>query len=322
MSSGGEAWRPSASLERLTLRATLLARTRAFFAARQLLEVDTPGLVNAAVTDVHIHSVTVDVGRPATLFLHTSPEYAMKRLLAAGSGDIYQICHVARGFEQSRLHNTEFTLVEWYRLGFDLGRLMDEVEALIRALCGAHPALRRAAERLSYREVFLRHTGLDPFDCSIAQLLSVVAPLGYRDPAPRDELLDLIMGAIIGPALGHEALTFIHGYPASQAALARLDPHDPRTAQRFELYMGGVELANGFHELASADEQRTRFAQDLRERERRGLPVHSMDERLLAALAAGLPECAGVAVGFDRVLMLAAGAAHIREVLPFPTETA
>ena len=127
------------------------------------------------------------------------------------------------------------------------------------------------------------------------------------------------MGAIIGPALGHEALTFIHGYPASQAALARLDPHDPRTAQRFELYLAGIELANGFHELASADEQRARFAQDLRERERRGLPVHAMDERLLAALGAGLPECAGVAVGFDRVLMLAAGAAHIREVLPFPT---
>ena len=322
MSSSGEDWRPTASLERLQLRATLLARTRAFFAARQVLEVDTPGLVNAAVTDVHIHSVTVDVGRPTTLFLHTSPEYAMKRLLAAGSGDIYQICHVARGFEQSRLHNTEFTLVEWYRLGFDLGRLMDEVEALIRALCGAHPALLRAAERLSYREVFVRHTGLDPLDATLAQLLNVVAPLGYRDPAPRDELLDLIMGAIIGPALGHEALTFIHGYPASQAALARLDPHDPRTAQRFELYMAGLELANGFHELASADEQRTRFAQDLRERERRGLPVHRMDERLLAALGAGLPECAGVAVGFDRVLMLAAGAAHIREVLPFPTETA
>ncbi len=317
-----EDWRPTASLERLRLRAALLGRTRAFFAARGVLEVDTPGLVNAAVTDVHLHSVTVDAGGPATLFLHTSPEYAMKRLLAAGSGDIYQICHVARGFEQSRTHNTEFTLVEWYRLGFDLGRLMDEVEALIRALCSAHPALGCAAERLSYREVFARHTGLDPLDATIAQLRERVAHLGYRDTAQRDELLDLIMGAVIGPALGHQALTFIYGYPASQAALARLDPRDPRTAQRFELYMGGLELANGFQELASADEQRTRFAQDLRERERRGLALHRMDERLLAALGAGLPECAGVAVGFDRVAMLAAGAAHIREVLPFPTETA
>ena len=322
MSDPGADWRPTASLERLKLRAALLGHTRAFFAARQVLEVDTPALVNAPVTDVHIHSLAVDVGRPPTRFLHTSPEYAMKRLLAAGSGDIYQICHVARGFEQSRLHNTEFTLVEWYRLGFDLTMLMDEVEALVGALCATHPALQRPAERLSYGQAFVRHTGLDPFAATLPQLQGVVAPLGYRDAAQRDELLDLIMGAMIGPALGHEAPTFIYGYPASQAALARLDPQDPRTAQRFELYLAGVELANGFHELAAADEQRLRFAQDLRERERRGLPVGHMDERLLAALSAGLPECAGVALGFDRVLMLAAGAAHIHEVLPFPTPSA
>ncbi len=322
MSDAGADWRPSATLARLKLRAELLARTRAFFAARGVLEVDTPMLVNAAVTDTHLHSVAVDVGRPPTLFLHTSPEYAMKRLLAAGSGDIYQICHVARGFEQSRLHNTEFTLVEWYRLGFDLGALMAEVEALVRALCVGHPALQRPALRRSYGEVFLGHTGLDPFTASTAQLLEVVAHLGYQQAARRDELLDLIMGAVIGPALGHESPTFIFGYPASQAALARLDPLDPRTAQRFELYLAGIELANGFDELASADEQRARFAADLGERARRGLPRHAMDERLLAALASGLPECAGVAVGFDRVLMLAAGAAEIREVLPFPTQSA
>ena len=322
MSDAGADWRPTASPERLQLRAALLGRTRAFFAARQVLEVDTPALVNAAVTDVHIHSLAVEVGTPPNRFLHTSPEYAMKRLLAAGSGDIYQICHVARGFEQSRLHNTEFTLVEWYRLGFDLTMLMDEVEALVGALCTAHPALQRPAERLSYGEAFVRHTGLDPFAATMPQLQEVVAPLGYRDAAQRDELLDLIMGAMIGPVLGHEAPTFIYGYPASQAALARLDPQDPRTAQRFELYLAGVELANGFHELAAAAEQRLRFAQDLHERARRGLPASPMDERLLAALEHGLPECAGVAVGFDRVAMLAAGAAHIHEVLPFPTPSA
>ncbi len=311
-------WRPTASRERLALRAQLLARTRAYFAARQVMEVDTPVLVNAAVTDTHIHSVAV----PPAWFMHTSPEYAMKRLLAAGSGDIYQICHVARGFEQSRIHNTEFTLVEWYRLGFDLARLMDEVDELVRELCPAHPALRARGERLSYREAFVRHTGLDPLDATIPQLAGVVAHLGYPQDAPRDELLDLIMGAIIGPKLGHEAPTFIYGYPASQAALARLDPADPRTAQRFELYLAGIELANGFHELAAATEQRARFTQDLQQRAQRGLAVHPMDERLLAALGAGLPECSGVALGFDRVVMLAAGAAHIREVLPFPTETA
>ncbi|HEV2704104.1 MAG TPA: EF-P lysine aminoacylase EpmA [Steroidobacteraceae bacterium] len=324
MSTVPEDWRPTASRERLQLRATLLARTRAFFAARRVLEVDTPVLVNAAVSDTHIHSVSVQISGAPLLFLHTSPEYAMKRLLAAGAGDIYQICHVVRGLEQSRIHNTEFTLVEWYRLGFDLPQLMDEVEALVRELCVAHPAMRYPATRVSYREVFLRHTGLDPFAATIAQLHGAVAHLGYQaqEPSQRDELLDLIMGAVIGPALGHEALTFIHGYPASQAALARLDPSDPHTAQRFELYLGGLELANGFQELAAAAEQRARFAADLRERARLGLPSHPVDERLLAALAAGLPECAGVAVGFDRMLMLAAGVTHIREVLPFPTERA
>jgi elongation factor P--(R)-beta-lysine ligase len=322
MSAPPQDWRPTATRERLALRATLLARTRAFFAARRVMEVDTPALVNAAVTDTHIHSLSVDVSGAVRMFLHTSPEYAMKRLLAAGMGDIYQICHVARGFEQSRLHNTEFTLVEWYRLGFDLGALMDEVEALVRELCTAHPALRGTAQQLSYREVFARHTGLDPLDATIPQLLEVIAHLGYRTAGGRDELLDLIMGAVIGPTLGHDCLTFVYGYPASQAALARLDPLDPRTAHRFELYMAGVELANGFHELAAADEQRARFAQDLHERRQRALPVHRMDERLLAALAAGLPDCAGVAVGFDRIMMLAAGAAHIEDVLPFPTQTA
>ncbi len=256
------------------------------------------------------------------MFVHTSPEYAMKRLLAAGSGDIYQICHVARGFEHSRLHNTEFTLVEWYRLGWTAQALMDEVEALVRALCPRHPAMLQPAERLSYREVFERHTGVDPFAATTPQLQEVVEHLGYRDAAQRDEVLDLIMGAVIGPALGHEAPTFIYGYPASQAALARLDAADPRTAHRFELYLAGVELANGFHELAAAEEQRARFAQDLRERQRRGLLLHGMDERLLAALACGLPDCAGVALGFDRVVMLAAGADQLHEVLPFPSETA
>jgi lysyl-tRNA synthetase class 2 len=322
MTARGADWQPSASCERLRLRAALLARTRAFFAARQVLEVDTPALVNAAVTDTHIHSIAVDAGAGVQLFVHTSPEYAMKRLLAAGVGDIYQICHVARGFEQSRLHNTEFTLVEWYRLGFDLDQLMSEVAALVGELCAAHPVVQQPAQRLSYCEAFERHMGLDPLTASLAQLHGAVAQLGYRGPAERDELLDLIMGAVVGPRLGHDALTFVYGYPASQAVLARLDPRDPRTAQRFELYMSGIELANGFQELAAADEQRGRFAQDLRERERRGLPAHQMDERLLAALESGLPECSGVAVGFDRVVMLAAGAAHIREVLPFPTETA
>jgi len=335
VSSGVEDWRPAISRERLSARAALLARAREFFAARAVLEVDTPLVVNAAVGDVHIHAAVVELaGEPAAagapgahrrLYLHTSPEYAMKRLLAAGSGDIYQICHVVRAMESGRLHNPEFTLIEWYRLGFSLSALMDEVESLVRTLLGAAAAA-RASERLSYREAFLREAGLDPLTAAAADLERVARPLAYSgavaSATDRDEWLELLMGTLIGPRLGRGALTFVHGYPASQAALARLDPADPRVALRFELYCDGIELANGFHELAAPSEQRARFARDSAERRRRGLPPVEPDERLLAALAAGLPDCAGVALGFDRIVMLSTGASHIEEVLPFPTSRA
>lgn len=325
--SGGEDWRPSASRAVLIRRAAMLARTREFFAAREVLEVDTPLLVNAPVSDVHIHSARVqlagsDPGAAAPLFLHSSPEYAMKRLLAAGTGDIYQVCHVVRGAESGRHHNAEFTLIEWYRVGCPLARLMDEVEALVRALLGA-VAAERASERLSYREAFQRELALDPLTAPTAALAQAAQPLGFPGEEPdRDEWLELLMGSLVGPRLGRGRLTFVRGYPASQAALARLDTRDPRTAERFELYCDGVELANGFHELAAAEELRQRFARDNAQRARRGLPVSAPDERLLAALAFGLPDCAGVALGFDRCLMLAVGAAHIEEVLAFPTARA
>jgi elongation factor P--(R)-beta-lysine ligase len=330
-------WRPTATRAVLEQRAILLARARQFFADGGVLEVDTPMVVNTPVTDVHIHSARVDLGAPVAaagapaqntaetsrpFFLHTSPEYAMKRLLAAGSGDIYQICHVVRGFERGRLHNAEFTLIEWYRLGFTLDDLMSEVDALVRALLGP-VATGHASERITYREAFVRELGLDPFTASLGELREAARKLGFAMVEPhRDELLDLLMGAAVGPRLGANALTFVHGYPATQAALARLDPRDPRAALRFELYCEGVELANGFNELASAAEQRARFNQDNAERHRAGLPAFPPDELLLAALEAGLPECSGVALGFDRTLMLATGAKNIDEVLPFPTERA
>jgi lysyl-tRNA synthetase class 2 len=205
---------------------------------------------------------------------------------------------------------------------------MDEVEALVRALLGA--AAPPGSERVSYRDAFLRELGLDPFTANPAALAQAAEPLGFRTAAAgsggagssRDEWLELLMGGIVGPRLGRQSLTFVHGYPATQAALARLDPLDPRSAQRFELYCAGIELANGFHELASAAEQRERFEHDNARRQQLGLPVSPLDERLLAALEAGLPDCAGVAVGFDRVAMLALGAIHIDEVLPFPTARA
>jgi lysyl-tRNA synthetase class 2 len=324
-SSGARAdWRPTASREMLARRAALLARARAFFAARGVLEVDTPIVVNAPVTDPHIHSAQVLLASGAEkrgFFLHTSPEYAMKRLLAAGAGDIYQICHVVRALERGRLHNAEFTLIEWYRLGLSLEALMSEVEELVRELLGPERAL--VSARVSYREAFLQALALDPFTAPLEELAAHARRAGFRGAATdRDELLELLMGTVVGPRLGQGGLTFVYGYPASQAALARLDPDDPRAAQRFELYCAGIELANGFHELAAAREQRERFERDVAERRRAGLPAAAIDERLLAALEAGLPECCGVALGFDRTLMLAAGASSIDAVLPFPTERA
>jgi len=324
MSANDTGWRPTATRAVLARRAQALAQVREFFSARTVLEVDTPVVVNAPVTDVHIHSAEVRFpDAPGRFYLHTSPEFAMKRLLASGSGDIYQICHVARGLERGRHHNAEFTLIEWYRLGFTLDQLMDEVEALARAVLGPIAQLMRS-ERVSYVDAFKTSLGLDPLTASLEALRACAAAEGLMtaQSAERDELLEFLMGVKIGPTLGKNALTFIHRYPASQAALARLDPGNPRVALRFELYCEGIELANGFHELASASEQRARFEHDLAERHRRGLAADKMDELLLQALDAGLPECAGVAVGFDRLLMVATGATHIDQVIPFPIERA
>src|SRR5450755_3025257 len=220
-------WRPSASRALLERRAQLLARIRSFFAARGVLEVDTPFLVGHPASDVHMHSARVEFAGARVHFLHTSPEYAMKRLIAAGSGDIFQLCHVVRALERSPVHNTEFTLLEWYRLGFSLGDLMAEVEALVRDVCPQVAA--GAAERVTYREAFMRELALDPFSASPAELESTADNLGFvrtgtQSSDNRDELLDFLMATRIGPRLGRVGLTFIHGYPASQAALARLDP--------------------------------------------------------------------------------------------------
>jgi elongation factor P--(R)-beta-lysine ligase len=315
-------WKPTATRSMLEHRSALLTHARHFFGDRGVLEVDTPIVVNAPVTDVHIHSARVQFADdPRPFFLHTSPEYAMKRLLTAGSGDIFQICHVVRGLERGRQHNAEFTLIEWYRVGYTLDRLMSEVENLVRTLL-SDVAFELNSERLTYQDAFLRELSLDPFTATLEELAAVAKTLGFEASAERDELLELLMGAAIGPKLGRNSLTFVHDYPASQAALARLNPRDSRTALRFELYCKGMELANGFQELASAAEQRARFERDNEERRRRGLPTYEIDERLLAALETGLPDCAGVALGFDRTLMLAAEVDHIDDVLAFPTDRA
>src|ERR1700716_2742652 len=217
-------WRPASTRTILELRAALLTHARHFFMDRGVLEVDTPIVVNAPVTDIHIHSAQVKFADdPRPFFLHTSPEYAMKRLLAAGSGDIYQICHVVRGLEHGRQHNGEFTLIEWYRIGFTLDRLMSEVDTLVRHLLG-DVAFTMSSERLTYREAFLRELHLDPFTATLTELSDAARAIGFADGAQRDELLELLMGALVGPRLGRNSLTFVHGYPASHAALARLSP--------------------------------------------------------------------------------------------------
>ena len=326
MSSTVDDWRPGASSERLRQRAEKLAQVRAFFAAREALEVDTPQLVNRAVTDVNIHSAEVrwPRGDERPRYLHTSPEYAMKRLLAAGCGDIYQMCHVFRGEEQGPLHNSEFMIVEWYRRGAGLAALMDEVDALVRALMGTVSLA--ATRHVSYEQAFIDALGCNPLRDDDASLLARARRAGFDDAlllrCDRNELLDLLMGTCVGPHLGKEGPVFIHRYPASQAALARLDPHDARVALRFELYLRGVELANGFEELGDGAEQRARFAADQRSRAARNLPVPEMDHLLLAALDAGLPPCSGVALGFDRLLMLACNAERIDEVMAFTSERA
>jgi len=314
-------WRPSASADTLVIRARLLQRIRAFFQAREVLEVDTPLLSRAAVTDPHIETFVVQEPQQGVpRYLHTSPEFAMKRLLAAGSGSIYQVCKVFRQGEAGRHHNPEFSLLEWYRLGFDHHQLMDEVESLLRELLDGYRTL-AAGQRLSYRAAFQQYVGLDPLSASVAELQAAVKQHGIEviglDETHKDPWLDLLMTHVVEPALPPDGPVFIYDYPASQAALARIRQSEPPVAERFELYLDGMELANGFHELTDAQEQRQRFAADLAARKASGLPGVPADERFLAALEAGLPPCAGVALGIDRLVMLAAGVKSISEVLTF-----
>jgi elongation factor P--(R)-beta-lysine ligase len=319
-----DSWRPTANLGALKSRAAMLAAAREFFAERGVLEVETPVLSAAAVTDPQIESLATRVaGIAAPLYLCTSPEFAMKRLLAAGSGDIYQFCRVFRDAERGRWHNPEFTLLEWYRRGFDDAALMGEVETLIGRLLAPHRRL-EPAERLSYAAAVQRHAGVDAHHASERALTEAARTHGVLCDADldRDAKLDLLMGLIVGPRLGFGRPCFICDYPASQAALARIKPGSPPVAARFELYLDGVELANGFHELGESGEQRERFVQDLRLRRARGQPEPPVDERLLAALAAGLPDCAGVALGFDRLVAIALAAPRLADAMAFTIDNA
>lgn len=305
-------WQPSCDLAALRQRAEILAGIREFFASRQVLEVETPLLGQCSVTAPYLQSLVAE-----GMYLQTSPEYAMKRLLAAGSGPIYQICKAFRQAESGSRHNPEFTLLEWYRPGFDHQQLMGEIEELLRFL-----GISGAVQALSYREVFQQRLGIDPHQSSIAELREIATKrLDLQFASERkDDWLDLLLSHEIEPELGQDCPQFIYDYPASQAALAVVaqDEYGQPVAQRFELYSHGLEIANGYHELCDAAELRQRFCRDQAQRHDQGLPHIEIDKRLLAALEHGLPACAGVALGLDRLLMALNPGCRIDDVISFP----
>jgi len=314
-------------MEALRARAEMLAKVRDFFRRRGVLEVETPVCSRHATTDPALEPFVTRYkgpGAPADgrLYLHTSPEFSMKRLLAAGSGPIYQVCRVFRNREYGRRHNPEFTLLEWYRPGVDYLQLMEEVAELVNEILGSDMSV----ERWTYDELFRRHLDLDPLRVNEETLAARVDEEGLdiegMGTASRDAWLDLLISHIIEPRLMADRLTFVYDYPASQASLAYVRPGDPPVAERFELYVGPMELANGFQELLDAQEQRRRFTAEQQTRAKAGQPTMPMDEWLLEALEAGLPTMAGVALGLDRLLMLKLGVTDIREVLAFPLEQA
>lgn len=305
-------WKPAAGTKVLAARADLQRSIRSFFAARNVIEVETPVLSHAANSDPAIAQFET---REPHMWLRTSPEYAMKRLLAAGSGDIFELGRVFRRGESGRHHNLEFTMLEWYRQGWTYRQLMDEVVALINHCL---PGRVFSEKRMNYREVFFRYTGLDPYSSSKEDFLGFISSKNLVVPElSRPELLDLVISHFIQTAFPTDALTVIYDYPSDQAALARIRDDQPPVAERFEVFIGRTELANGYQELTDACEQRARFVQDNRLRLKKGLPAGPLDEHLIAALQAGLPECAGVALGFDRLLMAALSAESLAEVLAF-----
>jgi len=316
--AAGNTWRPGASRHAVEARADLLRNIRTFFSDRNVLEVETPLLSRAGNSDPNIQSLTI--GSPPRKFLRTSPEYAMKRLLAAGFRDIYELGRVFRAGEAGRHHNPEFTMLEWYRTGWDYHALMDEVAELVKASCAGCEI---AEQRTSYRDLFRSMAGIDPFAAGTAELAQFAKSRNIDAPdLDHGQWLDLIISHVIQPRLPDETMTFVFDYPAGQAALARIRPDEPPVAERFELFLGQVELANGYQELTDAAEQRERFIRENRSRKSSGANECPLDEHLLDALAHGMPECSGVALGFDRLLMYVVRAASLDEVIPFPADRA
>ena len=317
-------WKPTAPIKNLLARAKIIAEIRRFFSDRGLLEVETPILSEFGVTDVHLSTFSTEFASPLTpeskqLWLATSPEYPMKRLLAAGSGPIFQLCKVFRNEEAGNKHNPEFTMLEWYRPFFDMYRLINEVDDLLQDILDCP-----AAESVSYQFIFQEHVGLDPLSASVDDLIEKAKDNNLVDAenCDRDTLLQFLFSMVVEPKIGHDRPIAVYHFPATQAALAQISSEDLRVAERFEFYYKGLELANGFTELTDAVEQKHRFDQDNQLRKSLNLPEINIDTRFIDALKAGMPNSSGVALGVDRLIMIALGATTIKEVISFTIENA
>lgn len=315
-------WKPTATIATLKERARILKKIRAFFDIREITEVETPLLSEFSITDPAIEAMSVRyfcAAKQHTGFLQSSPEFAMKRLLAAGMGDCYQISHVFRSDETGRLHNPEFTLLEWYRLGFDDKKLMTEIDIFLQTILKTDPA-----EKISYQSLFEKHLKLDPLDSNYKMVKSCAEKYTsiVSDLATKEAYLQLLFCEIIEPKIGTKVPCFVTDFPAEQASLARINAEDKRVSCRFELYFKGIELGNGFYELNNANEQYERFLQDNYNRKKSGQSEISIDKRFIEALEAGLPDCAGVAIGIDRLILLACDLKSIDEVMAFTISNA
>ncbi len=322
-------WQATASLKVLQVRADLISIIHIFFQKQGVLQVDTPAISQYANTDPSIESFVVQQqetsNKPQNFYLHTSPEFPMKRLLADGMGSIYQICKVFRALESGRYHNPEFTMLEWYRMDFDHFKLMTEIEMLMASINIKYPFF-DSIEKISYQQLFLNYLNINPITSTRDELQQYVeqnaaASIHNLDNFSHNDICDYLMSHIIQEQMPHKSLIFVYDYPAAQASLAQLNI-DKKTARRFEVFVSGIELANGFHELRDAQEQHNRFLNDQKVRRESNQTLYPIDGNLIQALHAGLPNCAGVAFGLERLLMLLVGAKHINEVLTFSFERA
>lgn len=323
-------WQPCQSWDTAKKRANIISTIRRFFFEKGVVEVDTALLSHGTITDLHLdpfiaqfnYSKDSHCDTSVDLYLQTSPEFAMKRLLASGYGCCYQICKAFRHEEHGRFHNPEFSMLEWYRLGFDHFKLMNEVGELLELVLGC-----KSVEKISYQALFIRELSLDPLSASKEELLETIASHQMIsdwliEESNIDTLMQFIMSEILEPRIGQSVPCFVYDFPASQASLANISTSDSRVAERFECYFKGIELANGFHELTNAQEQLARFEADNSQRDVLGKKLRPIDKRFIDCLINGLPACAGVALGIDRLMMLALDAEHIDQVLTFPIERA